>query len=154
MHVLVSKSGLSMRSSSSRFWPRVLRLRMLAVRLHRRISGSPDIDMLLKASSVYRRKHTPLPSRPARPARCIADDLVMSLVNRISKPGGIRMHIWHKIKICAPPPDVRARYCFSLHLPVSMTYLIPGMVIDVSAILVARIHFRVFGGVGLNALLF
>jgi hypothetical protein len=31
---------------------------------------------------------------------------------------------------------------------VSITYFIPGIVIDVSAILVARIHFRVFGGVG------
>ena len=35
-----------------------------------------------------------------------------------------------------------------------MTYLIPGIVIDVSAILVAKMHFRVLGGGELKALLF
>ena len=45
-----------------------------------------------------------------------------------------------------PPPAIRAKYCFSLHFPVSMTYFTPGIVIDVSAMLVANIHFRVFGG--------
>jgi hypothetical protein len=38
-----------------------------------------------------------------------------------------------------------ARYRFSLHFPVSITYVTPGIVMDVSAMFVARIHFRVFG---------
>jgi hypothetical protein len=46
-----------------------------------------------------------------------------------------------------PPPVSRAKKRFSLHFPVSITYLIPGIVIDVSAMLVANIHFRVSDGV-------
>lgn len=49
-----------------------------------------------------------------------------------------------------PLPRSRAIYDFSLQNPVSITYLIPGMVIDVSAILVARMHLRLLGGVGKN----
>lgn len=37
-------------------------------------------------------------------------------------------------------------YRFSLCFPVSITYLTPGIVMEVSAILVARIHFRLSGG--------
>lgn len=48
----------------------------------------------------------------------------------------------------------RARYLFSLHFPVSITYLIPGIVMEVSAILVANIHLRVFSGVRARALAF
>ena len=47
-----------------------------------------------------------------------------------------------------PEPTVRAIYRFSLHFPVSITYLTPGIVIDVSAILVARMHLRIPFGVG------
>lgn len=46
-----------------------------------------------------------------------------------------------------PVPEVRAIYRRSLHLPVSTTYRIPGIVIEVSATLVANIHLREFGGV-------
>jgi hypothetical protein len=76
---------------------------MLEERLQRRISGSADSDMELKDSSVYKRKQKPGPlypgqlqlayastpirtSRPARPARCIADDFVISRVNKVSNP--------------------------------------------------------------------
>jgi hypothetical protein len=51
-----------------------------------------------------------------------------------------------------PPPVSFDRYLFSLHLPVSITYFIPGIVIDVSAMLVARIHFRAFVGADENIL--
>lgn len=49
-----------------------------------------------------------------------------------------------------PQPVSFDRYLFSLHFPVSITYLIPGIVIDVSATFVANIHFLVFGGVEEN----
>lgn len=45
-----------------------------------------------------------------------------------------------------PPPVSLDKYRFSLHFPVSITYFIPGIVMDVSAMLVARMHFRVFEG--------
>lgn len=88
-YLLVSMSGLSIKSRSSKFCPKHFRLRILDVRLHRRISGSPETAIALNAPSVYSRKQTPLPSRPARPALCIAEDLVMSLVSRVSKPGNV-----------------------------------------------------------------
>ena len=73
----------------------------------------------------------------------------MSLVSRVSKPE-VEIKLAHVVRGCmdfdVPPPAIRARYCFSLHFPVSMTYFTPGIVIDVSAMLVANIHFRVFGG--------
>lgn len=46
-----------------------------------------------------------------------------------------------------PHPVSFDTYLFSLHFPVSITYLIPGIVIDVSAIFVANIHFLMFGEV-------
>ena len=52
MHLLVSVSGASMRSSSMRSWPRHRSCNMLDVRLHRSISGSPETAIELKASSV------------------------------------------------------------------------------------------------------
>lgn len=45
-----------------------------------------------------------------------------------------------------------AWYSFSLAIPVSTTYLTPGIVTLVSATFVARITFRVFGGVTTKAL--
>lgn len=53
------------------------------------------------------------------------------------------------VKRVSSPP--LAMCCFSLCLPVSMTYFTPGMVIEVSAMLVARMHLRVLGGVGEKA---
>lgn len=89
-------------------------------------------------------------SRPARPARCIADDLVMSRVSRVSKPE-FRMNDKEvHTKRISPQPVSFDMYLFSLHFPVSITYLIPGIVIDVSAIFVANIHFLVSGGVEEN----
>ena len=74
---------------------------------------------------------------------------MISLVNKVSKPGCLLTEEGKIIRIIyKPPPETLERYCFSLHFPVSITYRIPGIVIDVSAMLVARIHFRVFGGVG------
>lgn len=84
---------------------------MLDVRLQRRISGSAVCFIDSKACSVYRRKQTPLPysfelgktpsgqgltrtSRPARPARCIAEDFVISLVKSVSNPGIIYELQW------------------------------------------------------------
>jgi len=93
-------------------------------------------------------------SRPARPALCIAEDFVISRINKVSKPEACQWYKKSMLGIDVPPPDILARYCFSLHFPVSITYLMPGIVIDVSAMLVASIHFRVLGGVELKALLF
>ena len=80
----------------------------------------------------------------------MADDLVIGLVSRVSKPRNIRqvspLSIYNKTGD-SPPPVSRAKYLFSLHIPVSITYFTPGIVIDVSAIFVANIHFRVLGGV-------
>ena len=50
----------------------------------------------------------------------------------------------------APVPVCFATYRFSLHFPVSMTYLTPGIVKLVSAIFVANMHLRVFGAFGVN----
>lgn len=79
----------------------------------------------------------------------------MSRVKRVSKPV-LNENFHHEMakvkkKNDSPPPEAFARYCFSLHLPVSMTYLMPGIVIEVSAMLVARIHFRIPEGAGKNA---
>ena len=49
-----------------------------------------------------------------------------------------------------PDPVSLDIYRFSLHLPVSITYLIPGIVMDVSAIFVAKIHFRIPFGTAEN----
>lgn len=98
-----SRSGLSIKSNSSISKPKHFNCKKLDVKLHRRISGSEESDIELKASSVYKRKQKPLPyaklkgrcsrlirnkrtSRPARPARCIADDLLISRTNNVSKP--------------------------------------------------------------------
>lgn len=43
-------------------------------------------------------------------------------------------------------------YPRTLTMPVSITYRIPEIVIEVSAILVARMTLRVFGGAGSNTL--
>lgn len=61
MSSLESKSGISIKSSVSRSWFKHLSWRMLDVRLHRMISGSGASAILLKASSVYNRKHIPIP---------------------------------------------------------------------------------------------
>uniref|UniRef100_A0A2M4DJ41 Putative secreted protein n=1 Tax=Anopheles darlingi TaxID=43151 RepID=A0A2M4DJ41_ANODA len=67
--------------------------------------------------------------RPARPARCSAAALLTGTTTRLSVV-------------------LSAEYHFSLTNPQSMTYTIPGMVTDVSAILVAKTTFRTpFGGV-------
>ena len=55
-----------------------------------------------------------------------------------------------RIHVPLPVPVSLAMYRFSLHFPVSMTYLTPGMVIEVSAMLVDKIHLRASDGVGLN----
>ena len=44
---------------------------------------APENDDIEKTSRYSRMGHTSL---PARPARCIADDFVMSLVINVSKP--------------------------------------------------------------------
>lgn len=51
-------------------------------------------------------------SRPARPARCIADDLVMSRVNSVSKPTlnvSSCFEINFQAEIPSPPPESLAR---------------------------------------------
>lgn len=57
-----SCSNLSIRSISSRFWTRYLRLRMLDMRLGRKISGSLDTTMPSRASSLCSLKYTPAAS--------------------------------------------------------------------------------------------
>ncbi len=47
-----------------------------------------------------------------------------------------------------PVPAFLATYRFSLHFPVSITNFTPGIVIEVSAMFVARMHLRIPGGVG------
>lgn len=54
----------------------------------------------------------------------------------------------HRQETNLPLPDSLVTYRLSLHFPVSMTYLMPGMVIEVSAIFVARMHFLEPCGVG------
>ena len=51
-----------------------------------------------------------------------------------------------------PPPVAPATNRFSLHFPLSITYLTPGIVILVSAMFVAKIHLRVPEGVVPKAL--
>lgn len=50
-------------------------------------------------------------SRPARPARCIADDLVISRVNSVSKPTlGVSSKLFRaRAQIHSPPPESLAR---------------------------------------------
>ena len=50
----------------------------------------------------------------------------------------------------APVPVCFATYRFSLHLPVSITYLTPGIVIEVSAMFVARMHLHIPTGITAN----
>jgi len=91
-------------------------------------------------------------SRPARPARWMAEDCVISLVNNVSNPGSqCKYYTKNEPNTHDVPPALpRAKNRFSLNFPVSMTYLTPGMVIDVSATLVANMHLRVLGGGGIN----
>ena len=59
---------------------------------------------------------------------------------------------WHQ-EICTCNDSMHrvALYALALTIPLSMTYRTPGMVTDVSAMLVAKITFRVSLGTSLNA---
>ena len=50
----------------------------------------------------------------------------------------------------APVPLFFATYRFSLHFPVSITYFTPGIVMEVSAMFVARMTLRIPDGVAAN----
>ena len=97
-----SPSGWSIKSTSSMSRSRHFNSRMIAVKLHLRISGSNTGAIESKACFGNSRKQNPSPChrrqnfhllkrrsqtpRPARPARCIAEDLLMSRVNNVSTP--------------------------------------------------------------------
>ena len=92
--------------------------RITSARLALRISGSVNSGRVWKSSSEKRRMQTPFSTRPHLPLRCSALLWDMAVTGRevVLDRGVYR--------------DMRAS-------PVSMTYLMPGMVMDVSAILVA-----------------
>ena len=98
---------------------------MTCDKLTRKISGILVSSSCSYAASVYNRKHIPDSTRPARPLRCAACARLISDIDKHSIPvllfGIIYRH---------------------LYFPVSMTYLMDGMVMDVSAMLVAKITFR------------
>jgi hypothetical protein len=85
-----------------------------------------------KASRVKRRKHLPGATRPARPARCCAEALEMGATVRLSMPA----------------PEPLALYALDLQKPGSTTKVMPSMVSDVSAMLVASTTLRAPSGVG------
>ena len=79
----------------------------------------------------------------------MAEDFVISVVSRVSNPAFDESEIVKGGYLdYSPLPAVLARYRFSFCFPESITYLTPGIVMDVSAIFVARIHLRELGGVG------
>lgn len=91
-----------MKSSSFISRSRHLSSKIIAVKSHLRISGSNVRVIESKACFGNNRKQNPSPcrprqkfhllgrgrqtSRPARPARCIAEDLLMSRTNNVSMP--------------------------------------------------------------------
>lgn len=103
--------------------PMAFKLKMMLLRLHLRISGmvfstSPACD-----SSVYMRKHLPPAcSRPALPALCVAEFYEIGVTLRASTP-------------------VEFLKVLIFDSPQSTTYLMPGIVTEVSAILVDRTTF-------------
>ncbi len=82
-----------------------------------------------KDHAVYSRKAFPGAVLPARPARCCADALLIGVTTRLETP-------------------VRGLYALCLLKPGSTTYVMPSIVSDVSAMLVARTTFLAPGGVG------
>jgi hypothetical protein len=83
----------------------------------------------------------------------MAEDLVISVVSRVSKPPfGESEIVEERYRDYSPLPAILAKCRFSFCFPESITYLTPGIVMDVSAILVARIHLRESGGVGRKTL--
>mmetsp|Transcript_10773 Transcript_10773/g.44578 ORF Transcript_10773/g.44578 Transcript_10773/m.44578 type:complete len:205 (-) Transcript_10773:1826-2440(-) len=127
----VAGGGGSMKSKPIRsLMPSDLSMSTTLPRLVRWISGTG----LLSSScwydhAVYRRKAFPGAVRPARPARCIAAALDTGVTTRLAMP-------------------LRGLKAFCLTNPGSMTYLMPSMVSDVSAMLVASTILRAFSGVG------
>src|SRR5690606_24502238 len=96
--------------------------RTISDKLHLLISGGVKVSKLLKIDSGYNRKHLPGHSRPALPFLCDAEAFEIGTTFRASIPfKGLKALIFTN--------------------PVSMTYLIPCMVIDVSAIFVAKTTF-------------
>ena len=108
--------------------PRLFKVSTTLARLALCTSG---IVVGSKSLTLYSLKHFPGPVLPDRPARCSAEAFEMGVSRSDSIP-------------------VFGLYELILQYPGSTTYLIPSMVNDVSAILVARTTFRVPLGAGSN----
>ena len=98
--------------------PAAINRRNGAERSSRTIAGSPWVGRRRNSDSVYRRTHRPGRTRPARPARCVADERSMGSVTSRSR---------------SRSRSNRA----TLARPESTTVVTRGMVIEVSAMLVA-----------------
>lgn len=103
---------------------------------------------LLHQHAVMSPRHSPLASspltsRPARPVRCHAAALEMFFFRKCSIATSSARDPSKQIACADIPPDVRKMYSFSFLYPVSMTDTTPGIVNDVSAMLVATMTLRV-----------
>mmetsp|Transcript_15676 Transcript_15676/g.59484 ORF Transcript_15676/g.59484 Transcript_15676/m.59484 type:complete len:308 (-) Transcript_15676:713-1636(-) len=123
--------GGSMKSNSIRLWiPRLLSISTTLARLVRWISGTLSSgSSFSKLHGVKSRKHVPGPVRPALPDRCCAAALDTGTT-------------------CSDSTPVRGLKEFCFTNPASITYLIPSMVSDVSAMLVEKMTLRAPSGVG------
>mmetsp|Transcript_96090 Transcript_96090/g.255296 ORF Transcript_96090/g.255296 Transcript_96090/m.255296 type:complete len:203 (+) Transcript_96090:504-1112(+) len=122
---MVSCGGGSMKPNSRRFLtPMDFSRSTTLERFVLWISGIVIASISVKyAFSVYKRQHAPGPVRPALPRRWLAFACEMGLTRKLSIP-------------------ILGLYSFSLQYPVSMTYLMPSTVSDVSAMLVATMILR------------
>mmetsp|Transcript_35449 Transcript_35449/g.89727 ORF Transcript_35449/g.89727 Transcript_35449/m.89727 type:complete len:343 (+) Transcript_35449:349-1377(+) len=130
--MMAARGGGSKKSKpSTSLTPSALSCSTTDARLVRRISGGVAGGSSPKDASVYRRYALPGASRPARPLRCRACACDTGTT-------------------CSESAPSRAEYARALTKPVSTTNLTPGMVMDVSAMLVASTALRTPGGAGSN----
>ena len=102
--------------------PMALSCKMTPAKLHLRISGTVTSFNSLYVSLVYILKHLPGASLPARPPLCVAEFLLILVTTKESIP-------------------VVFLYALYLTSPQSTTYRTPGIVTEVSAMLVERTTF-------------